>query len=172
MSEDLSLAKLVDQFHGPLYRFACRLTGSEADACDLVQETFYIWVRKGGQLREPAKVKAWLFTALHREFLQARRHVARFPEVEFSGAEAELPALAPDTLARMDGETIAGLLRGLDDVFRAPLALFYLEDYSYDEIAAILGLPLGTVKSRLSRGIAQIRQRLARDFDAEERPHE
>jgi RNA polymerase sigma-70 factor (ECF subfamily) len=172
MSADLSLAQLVDQFQGPLYRFAHRLTGSEADACDLVQETFYIWVRKGAQLKEPAKVKAWLFTTLHREFLQARRHANRFPEVEFTGDEAELPSANPDTFARLDGAAVATLLQELDEVFRGPLALFYLEDYSYEEIAGILGLPIGTVKSRLSRGIAQLRQRLERDFAAGERSNE
>jgi len=172
MSANLSWAGLVDQFHGPLYRFAYRLTGSEADACDLVQETFYIWARKGGQLQEPAKVKAWLFTTLHREFLQARRHATRFPEVEFTGEEDELPSTPPDTLARLDGAAVTRLLQELDEVFRAPLALFYLEDYSYEDIASILGIPVGTVKSRLSRGIAQLRQRLAQDLGAGERSHE
>ena len=169
MSADLALAGLVDQFYGPLYRFAFRLTGSEADACDLVQETFYIWVRKGSQLQEGSKVKSWLFTTLHREFLQARRHATRFPEVEITAEEAELPTIAPDTLARLDGETVTSLLQELDEVFRAPLVLFYLEDYAYDEIGRILELPLGTVKSRLSRGVAQLRQRLAQDFAAGER---
>ena len=171
MSADLSLAQLVDQFQGPLYRFAHRLTGSEADACDLVQETFYIWVRKGGQLKEPAKVKAWLFTTLHREFLQARRRATRFPEVEFTGDEAEMPFANPDTLARLDGAMATQLLQELDEAFRGPLALFYLEDYSYEDIAEILDLPIGTVKSRLSRGIAQLRKRLAQEPGAGERPY-
>ncbi|MCU0787292.1 MAG: RNA polymerase sigma factor, partial [Verrucomicrobia bacterium] len=62
MSGDLEFARLVDQYYGSLYRFALSLTRSEADACDLVQETFYIWARKGGQLRQGSKVKSWLFT--------------------------------------------------------------------------------------------------------------
>ena len=83
-------AKLVDQYYGSLYRFAFSLTRSEADACDLVQETFYIRVRKGDQLREGSKVKSWLLTTLHRESLQSRRRETRFPHVELSGAESEL----------------------------------------------------------------------------------
>jgi RNA polymerase sigma-70 factor (ECF subfamily) len=57
---------LVSQFYEPLYRFAFSLTGTEADACDLTQQTFYIWATKGHQLRDRSKVKSWLFTTLHR----------------------------------------------------------------------------------------------------------
>jgi len=162
----------VDQFHGPLYRFAFRLTGSEADACDLVQETFYIWVRKGSQLQEPSKVKAWLFTTLYREFLQARRRNTRFPEVELKADAMELPIVYPEVMVQLDGQTVSRLLAKTDEVFRAPLVLFYLEDHSYEEIAEILGVPLGTVKSRLSRGIAQMRELLKKDFITGGKSHE
>jgi RNA polymerase sigma-70 factor (ECF subfamily) len=164
MSSDPSFTGLVDQFHGPLYRFAFRLTGREADACDLVQETFYIWIRKGSQLQEPAKAKAWLFTTLYREFLQARRRSTRFPEVEFNADAMDAVAVNPDAMAQLDGQTVSRLLENTDEVFRAPLVLFYLEEHSYEEISAILGVPLGTVKSRLSRGIAQMRDLLQKDF--------
>jgi len=171
MSNNFAWAGVVDQFYGPLYRFAFRLTGSEADACDLVQETFYIWIHKGSQLQDITKLKGWLFTTLHREFLQKHRRATRFPEVEFTGEEAGTSA-APEALGRLDGQKAAALLQELDEVFRAPLALFYLEDYAYEEIATILELPLGTVKSRLSRGVAQLRLRLARDFEMERGQHE
>lgn len=172
MNADLDLAKLVDRYYGPLYRFAYSLTGSESDACDLVQETFYIWVRKGSQLQQSSRVKSWLFTTLHREFLQAHRRRVRFPHVPMEGAEAELPNVAPDALARVDGGRIVELLQQLDETFRAPVSLFYLEDHPYEEIAEILEMPLGTVKSRLSRGIAHLRQLLAQDLAAGERtPH-
>ena len=166
MSADPEFANLVDQYHGALYRFAFSLTGTEADACDLVQETFYIWVRKRGQVRESAKVKSWLFTTLHREFLQARRRARRFPHVEFGEAEAELPSLAADDMALLDGERVVRLLQKIDEPFQAPLALYYLDDLAYEEIAKVLELPLGTVKSRLSRGIAHLRRLLARDLAA------
>jgi len=172
MSLDLSFTGLVDQFHGPLYRFAFRLTGSEADACDLVQETFYIWVRKGSQLQEPSKVKTWLFTTLYREFLQARRRNLRFPEVEFKAEELEVPPVNPVAMVQLDGRTVARLLEKMEEVFRAPLVLFYLEEHSYEEISSILGVPLGTVKSRLSRGIAQMRELLKKDFITGGKSHE
>ncbi|HAB16532.1 MAG TPA: hypothetical protein DCE44_08785, partial [Verrucomicrobiales bacterium] len=83
--------QLVENFYRPLYRFALSLAGNEADAGDLVQQTFYLWATKGHQLREPTKAKMWLFTALHRDFLNRRRHIIRFPHDELAAAEPELP---------------------------------------------------------------------------------
>jgi RNA polymerase sigma-70 factor, ECF subfamily len=166
MNDSLEFTKLVADYYAPLYRFGYGLTGSEADACDLVQETFYIWVRKGRQLAQPAKVKSWLFTTLYREFLQTRRHQARFPHFELSSAETELPAVPGDALAGADARRIVELMQQVQEPFRSALSLFYLEDYTYEEIAEIISLPLGTVKSRISRGVSQLRQILACDLAA------
>ncbi len=73
MAESLDFENLVGRYYEPLYQFAFSLTRDEADACDLVQQTFCIWANKGHQLRDTTKVKTWLFTTLHREFLGARR---------------------------------------------------------------------------------------------------
>lgn len=62
MQGRLDFQTLVDQFYGPLYRFAMSLTRAEADAADLVQETFLTWATKGHQLQDLSKVKSWLFT--------------------------------------------------------------------------------------------------------------
>ena len=82
----LDFQTLVDQFYGPLYRFAMSLTRVEADAADPVQETFLTWATKGHQLHDLSKVKSWLFSTLHRSFLQSQRRLARFPHLE------EIPA--------------------------------------------------------------------------------
>ena len=59
MSADLEFENLVQLYYRDLYRFGLSLTGSEADAADLTQETFYIWANKGHQLQKPASVKGW-----------------------------------------------------------------------------------------------------------------
>jgi len=74
----------------------------------------------------------------------------------------DLPSVAPATVNELDSCAVLQSLARLEETFQAPLALFYLEDHSYKEIADILGIPLGTVKSRISRGIAQLRQILTR----------
>ena len=76
--------QIVSQHYEPLYRFAFSLTHAEADACDLTQQTFYIWATKGHQLRDRSKVKSWLFTILHREFLNIRKRALRFPHFELN----------------------------------------------------------------------------------------
>ena len=160
MADSLDFESLVARYYEPLYQFAFSLTREEADACDLVQQTFCIWANKGHQLRDTTKVKTWLFTTLHREFLGTRRKESRFPHVDLEFAAAELPAVSPATANRLDTAQMLAALSRLDEIYQAPVALFYLQDYSYNEIAAILGVPLGTVKSRLARGLGRLHQLL------------
>jgi len=156
----LTFEDLVAHYYEKLYQFAFALTRSEADAWDLTQETFYVWAVKGQQLRDVSKVKTWMFTTLHRAFLGIRRKQTRFPNIELSEAESELPEISPARISEMDSAQVLQALAQVDEPFQAPVALFYLEDCPYGEIAQRLGLPLGTVKSRIARGIAQLRKRL------------
>src|SRR5712675_909850 len=102
MADCLDFESLVGRYYDPLYQFAFSLAREEADACDLVQQTFCIWANKGHQLRDATKVKTWLFTTLHREFLGLRRKQTRFPQVDLDYAAAELPAVAPASVNRLD----------------------------------------------------------------------
>jgi RNA polymerase sigma-70 factor (ECF subfamily) len=157
--DELSFENLVNAHYEPLYRFALSLAHSEADAGDLVQQTFYRWATKGGQLRDKSKVKSWLFTTLRREFLIRRRHEDKFPKVEISEVEgAELASNLPLPEKQIDAASAMAALHTLDEIYRAPLALFYLEDHSYRDIAEILDVPVGTVQSRISRGKELLRE--------------
>jgi RNA polymerase sigma-70 factor (ECF subfamily) len=170
MADDAEFDSLVARFYAPLYQFAFSLTRGEADACDLTQQTFTIWATKGHQLRDVSKVKTWLFTTLHREFLDSRRRLTRFPHLELDAVAAELPTVSPATISRLDTAHVLDTLAQVDEIFQAPIALFYLQDCSYNEIAEILEVPLGTVKSRLARGISQLQNLLARDIAADQPP--
>src|SRR5262245_15027346 len=154
-------AQMVAQHYEPLYRFALSLTRTEADARDLTQQAFYVWAAKGYQLRDQSKAKAWLFTTLHRAFLGMRRRHVRFPHQGLEEVSIEeLPAFSPDPANAVDSPQVLSALARVDEVYQSAVALFYLEDYSYPEIAEILEVPVGTVKSRVARGIAQLRQLL------------
>ena len=154
--------QLVDEQYAPLFRFALSLARSEADASDLTQQTFFIWASKSDQVRDASKAKSWLFTTLYREFLHRRRHEVRFPKVELDEACEEDMSISPD-ISAIDGTTVLQALSELEEPYRAVITLFYLEQFSYRDIADVLAIPVGTVMSRLSRGKAQLRQRLLKN---------
>jgi len=162
---DLDFTQVVDHHHAALFRFALSLCRDEDMAADLVQQTFLMWGTRGHQLRDESKLKSWLLTTLHREFLATRRRESRFPNVEVSEAMQELPQIPSGVVDHMDSVAVMEALQQIDELHRAPLALFYLEDMSYREIAETLEVPTGTVMSRLSRGKAQLRQLLRIDDD-------
>lgn len=148
---------LVERYYETLYRFGYSLAGNRTDACDLVQQTFLIWARSGSNLRDAAKAKSWLFTTLYREFLKLHRHTRRVTAVEPPQLEAEPVEADPALLSGIDGEVALHALSMVDELFRAPLSLFYLEELSYKDIARALDIPIGTVMSRISRGKDQLR---------------
>ncbi|MGJ8697444.1 MAG: RNA polymerase sigma factor [Verrucomicrobiaceae bacterium] len=153
--------ELVDTHYQALYRFGYSLAKDPDRAADLVQQTFCIWAQKGHQLRDRSKSKTWLFTTLYREHLGQARRSQRYPEREIGEVEHELPGTEDDSARRMDAERAVGLLGELDETFRAPLTLFYLQQHSYKEIADILDIPIGTVMSRISRGKEQLRKKMS-----------
>jgi RNA polymerase sigma-70 factor, ECF subfamily len=154
----LDFEEIVDRFYPMLYRFALSLARNEADACDLTQQTFSIWATKGHLLRDGSKAKSWLFTTLYREFISNRRREMRWPKEEISEVEYELPCALPETVDCLESDHVMEALQSIDETFRAPLVLFYLKEHSYEEIAHILEIPLGTVMSRLSRGKQKLQQ--------------
>lgn len=168
MSSSDQFEAIVTEHYEPLYRFAISLTRGEAEAMDLTQHTFHVWATKGHQLRDFSKVKTWLFTTLHRAFLETRRRQTRFPHVELEHTPEELPVVSPNHQNEVDSLEVIAALARVDEVYQAALSLFYLEDCSYKEVAAILEVPVGTVKSRIARGIAQLRKLLGSDASLSE----
>lgn len=163
---NLEFEQLVEQYYVPLYRFGLSLSRNESDAVDLAQHTFFAWAAKGHQLRDAAKVKTWLFTTLYRQFLAEKRRAAHFVEAE----EAEFvdpPDFSPSIANAIDASIVQKALLELEDRYRAPVTLFYMQQHSYREIAEILEIPIGTVMSRISRGKAEMRKSLGRQVATE-----
>lgn len=154
--------QLVDQHYQGMYRFAMSLAKNPDCAADLVQQTFCIWAQKGSQLEDRSKAKTWLYTTLHREFLADARRRNRYPEAEVSEATGVEKDEA-EAERQLDGQRVVQLLSELDETFRAPLALFYLQQHSYKEIAEVLDVPIGTVMSRISRAKEMLRRRMTEE---------
>lgn len=161
MSADLEFENLVKLYYGDLYRFALSLTGSEADAADLTQQTFYIWANKGHQLQKAGSVKGWLFTTLHREFLKTCRRRNRFSHEPMDQYTEDLLNVPANCADRADSRALLHILGEIAEDFRVPLVLYYMEDLSYKEIADVLAVPLGTVQSRIARAKIQLLRRLS-----------
>jgi len=161
MPADPEFENLVKLYYRDLYRFAFSLTGSEIDAIDLTQETFYIWANKRHQLRNPTSVKGWLFTALHREYLKICRRQRRVAHEPIDEGAENFPHVTADVVNRIDAQTLLNVLGQIDEGFRAPLVLYYLEDLSYKEIGDVLAIPLGTVQSRIARAKIKLLQLLS-----------
>ena len=157
-----------------LYRTALRMTRSEADAEDLVQETYIRALRFREQFTPGTNLKAWLFRILTNTFINAYRKRARAPETtelddvdEFSlyrRMSAERPASSSPDPERefLDGivsSEVTDALEELPEKFRTTV-LLDVEGFSYKEIAEMLEIPIGTVMSRLHRGRKFLQQRL------------
>lgn len=164
-----SFEQIVDAHYQGLFRFALSMCRRESTAQDLVQQTFLQWAKKGHTLRDSSKVKTWLFTTIYREWLGMARKEKKHPEVEF---EPDLHGSTQDDSdgqnPRVDSATLQTALEQLDPNYRAPLVLFYLKELSYRDIAETLGVPIGTVMSRLSRAKDQLRSILRRLEDSTE----
>lgn len=155
------LPQLIDAHYEALYRYAYRLGGSAADAEDLTQETFGKALAHLPQLREPDRAKAWLFRILRNLYLHRVRDQKRHRVVPLDAVGDLARREGDDLVPEIDPARLQQALNELDEAFRTPIILFYFEEFSYRDIAEQLELPIGTVMSRLARGKAYLRNRLA-----------
>ena len=150
---------LITRWHEPIWRYLRRLTGSDDAAADLAQDTWLKVMRGIATLREPASLRPWLFGIARRVAMDRLRR--QYTRAEDGDVELdELPALEQDIDLESD---LAALESGLDELplrERETLALFYLRELSIEQIAALLEIPAGTVKSRLFRARRLLRTQL------------
>lgn len=154
----MMLAELVEQYYAMLYRYAYRLSGSASDAEDLTQQTFLKAHANLSQLRDSDRAGSWLFTILRNTYFKTCRYEHR-PVADLDCVPE--PADHLNENSGIDTERIQNALDELPEEFRSPLILYYFNDLSYREIAEQMGVPIGTIMSRLVRGKAYLRRRLA-----------
>ena len=145
-----------------VYRFALSLTRDEADADDVVQDTFLRAYRSWHTYLPGSDCRRWLFTICRNVFLRSRERAR--PTVELDSSEVDAVAIGAlysvssqeqndDMFARLDlAPAIHNALARIPEPFRSTLVIVDVEDQSYESAAEILGVPIGTVRSRLFRG--------------------
>jgi RNA polymerase sigma-70 factor (ECF subfamily) len=139
----------------PLYRTAYRMSRNPADAEDLVQETFLRAYRAFDTYQAGTNIRAWLYTILYRVRTDSFRKAGRSPQtVEL----VDEPPVPPPQEALAGGqEDLERALAALPEPFQSAVLLRDVEELSYEEIAEVLRVPVGTVMSRIHRGRAQLR---------------
>jgi RNA polymerase sigma-70 factor, ECF subfamily len=156
----------------PLYRFARWLTESEADARDLVQDTILLALRSRAQFALGTNLRAWLFRIARNRYLDVRHRRRRErvagPDVAEPSEHADDPApfFGDQELGRIQGLVrgdITRALAALPEPYRTAIVLADVEGWTWEEVAAILGVPIGTVQSRVFRGRRALRT-LLKDY--------
>jgi RNA polymerase sigma-70 factor (ECF subfamily) len=153
----------VARDHGRfLYTVALRLTGNDDDAQDLVQETL-LRVRRGLETYEPGALNAWLARICTNVFLDELRRRRRRPVELFPDDPDRMmtPAPAADEASTMMSGDIEAALAALPEDFRVAVVLCDVAGLGYDEIARAVGVPVGTVRSRIHRGRRLLRTALS-----------
>lgn len=161
------LQSVVDDHYQNLYRFAMSLTRSSDDAWDLTQEAFLRLAKKSSSIRSTSAIKSWLYTTLYREFLRIAKRGARFDSWEEAGPAETVDNGPSDQVRATEARDVMECLLELKDGYRQVVSLYYLESYSYKEIAAILEIPIGTVMSRLARGKEMLKIQLTKPRESD-----
>ena len=171
--------ELIQRFQQPVYALALRLLGDQGEACDVVQEVFLKVFRNIGSFRGQSSLKTWMYRITVNEAYNARRwffrHRRREVELDNNPDEARnwkenIPdsTRSPFDVAcdRERHVMIDRALEKINPIFREAVVLRDTMDRSYEEIAGILGVSLGTVKSRILRGREALREELASNLQA------
>ena len=171
LEKDAQFEKEFMPLIGSLYNFAYRLTLDEDDANDLVQETYLKAYRFFNSYEQGTNAKAWLFRILKNSFINDFRKKSKQPsKVDYQEVESFYNSddidenitvdLRVESIQDMIGDEVANALNSLAVDFRTIIILCDLEGFTYEEMAKILDIPIGTVRSRLHRARNLLKEKL------------
>ena len=150
---------LIRRWNDPLWRYLRRLAGNDQDAQELLQDVWIRVLRGMARLRDASKLRAWLFGIARRVAMDALRAQYAAPRIEdVSGVDP--PAIDDHATLHDDLNAVEQELLRLPVIEREILTLFYLQELSLGEVAEVLAIPVGTVKSRLFRARQLLRREL------------
>lgn len=177
-ADETAYEELIQRFQTPVYNLAWRLLNDPADASDVVQEVFLKIFRNVGNFRGDSTLRTWVYRIAVNESHNRRRWLFRHRRGEtgieeiFEDSETREKPLMDEgetpfdfTMNREAQILLEEALESINPVFRAALVLREMEELSYEEIAAVLEVSIGTVKSRILRGREALRRYLANRLD-------
>ncbi|HEX5324374.1 MAG TPA: sigma-70 family RNA polymerase sigma factor [Capsulimonadaceae bacterium] len=170
--------ELVQRYEKVVYNFAYRLTGSYDDANDVAQDAFVRAFNAIRSFRGDAAFSTWLFRITTNVFLDEKKRARSRPQQSLDeyidleessvGRQIEDPSPNPEEILgeKERGEVLAKAIQSLPDYQRAMVLLYHVHEKSYEEIAEMMKLPIGTVKSRLNRARLALKDKLSgmKDF--------
>ncbi len=179
-SSESAYEELIRRFQQPVFALALRLLDDQGEACDVAQEVFIKVFRNIGNFRGQSSLKTWIYRITVNEAHNARRwffrHRRREVELDHTPEDArDWKEMIPDGSrspyeVALDHEQqimIEAALEQLNPIFREAVVLRDIMDLSYEEISEIIGVSLGTVKSRILRGREALREKLAGTIKSE-----
>ena len=171
---DTAYEELIERYEQPVYSMVYRLLGNQTDACDVVQEVFLKVFRGVGSFREQSSLRTWIYRIAVNEAHNHRRwfvrHCRREVSLEKEGTEQECrvdlaqdpgPSPYDQTLDKETRVLVERALTRINPLFRTAVVLRDIQNMSYEEIAEILQISLGTVKSRILRGREALKRELS-----------
>jgi RNA polymerase sigma factor (sigma-70 family) len=162
-SEEVALAELYDRFGRIAFGLARRILRDDALAEDAVQDGFLAaWRSAARFVPERAKASTWLLTLVHRRAVDLVRREERRRAEPLDDAPVAPTASTDDVVwLRLERERVQGALRALPDQQREAIELAYYGGFTQSELAERLGLPIGTIKSRMFTGLGRLRELLS-----------
>lgn len=159
LGERAAFDDLIERWHGPLWRYVRRLVVNEEEAADTLQDAWLRVLRALPGLRDPARLRPWLFGIARRTVMdRLRRRYAEPAPASLEGRD--LPGVEDPRPMEEDLDLMREELAGLPLVEREVLVLFHLRELTLAQVAEALAVPVGTVKSRLFRARRLLRERL------------
>lgn len=157
LGERAAFDELIARWHEPLWRYLRRLTGDDDAAAESIQDVWLRVLRAIPKLRDAARLRAWIFGIARRVVMDRLREKYAAPPL-VSADDVDIEDVAPQS--EDDLELMHEELERLPVIDREALVLFYLQELTLIEIADVLGVPIGTVKSRLFRARNALRSQL------------
>jgi RNA polymerase sigma-70 factor (ECF subfamily) len=164
-----ALNELLKAIQQPLYGYVFKMVGERALAEDVLQEVFIEVYRKLRWLEEPALLRPWVYRIASRKvFKRMKREQQWARQIRDEALLDAIPAMTPEPDAALElREDISHLLNRVSPASRAVIILHYFHDLALVEVAAVLGISIGTVKSRLAYGLSTLRRALKEQGDSE-----